>query len=388
MRLINIKFIFSLVAFSFLAMVSTAQFDDLYYDPNDNSGSILDSEYTDTEDSYVYDEVDDYDSDYDSDYYDDYYDDYTYTRRINRFRRNSCRVNNYYSSVFYDDPFFSDPYLNPYFPGATSFVTIRIGNGWGFNRWNRWNRWDSYNRWNRWNNWGYSSWNSWGYNSWNNPYCPPSYGYGYANAGYYNGFNNGNIYNTNINVTNNPNGTHYGSRRNGSVSSSTNGRKASPRLTSPTRDPESGLVSSSSPSTRSDEVRNRKGDGRTSNATQSLHDGKKSDKSTRTSRRRSNGDTIYSGRKRSSRSSDSYNPNNRRSNQSQGVSRRNTNRNNNSSMSTRRNSSRNNSSFSNRSNRSSNRSSTRSSSRSSTKSSSRSNSSRSSSSRSKKRGGE
>ena len=390
MRFINIKTIFSLVAFSFLAMVATAQFDDLYYDPNDNSGSILDSEYTDTEDTYVYDEVDEYDSDYDSDYNDEYYDDYSYTRRINRFRRNSCSANNYYSSVFYNDPFYSDPYLNPYFPGATSLIHISFGNGYGngYRRWNRFNRW---NRWDNWgNNYGYNSWNSWGYNSWNNPYCPPNYGYGYANSGFGGyGNNYGNTYYNNVNVTNNPNGTHYGSRRNGSVSSSTNGRTKTHRLTSP-REDETGVVSASSPSsTRSSGVRTKRGDGKTSDANLKSGLKDKSENTKSTSRRRSNGDTIYSGRKRSSRSSTTGSSDRRNSNQ--GVSRRNTTKRNNSSMSNRRNSSRSNSNLSKRSNNT-NRSSTRSSStRSSTKSSSRStpkSSSRSSSKRSGKRGGE
>ena len=375
MRLINIKSIFSLVAFSFLTMVATAQFDDLYYDPSDDSGSILDSDYTDSEDSYVYDDVEEYDSDYDSDYYDDYFDDYSYTRRINRFRRNSCG-SNYYSSVFYNDPFYNS-FQDPYYSGSSSLIYVSFGNSYGGynNVWNRRNRWNTWNRWNNWNN-NYYGWNNYGYNSWNNnAYCPPNYGY--ANGG---GYYNNNVSNT----TTNPNGTVYGSRRNGSVSSSTNGRTASPRLTAPNRDPESGAVSASTPvSPRNDGVRTKKGDAQTS---QSLTGNTRSDETKTTTRRRSNGDTIYSGRKRSSRSSNSVNSNDRRSNQ--GVSRRNNTSNRRSNLGNSRNSSRNNSSMSNRSsNRSPKRSSSTrsSSSRSSTKSSNRSSSSRSTS---KKRGGE
>jgi hypothetical protein len=374
MRFVNIKLFFSLVVFSFLALVSTAQFDDLYYDPNDNSGSILDSDYSDSDDSYVYNDSDEYYSDYDSDYYDDYYDDYTYTRRINRFRRNSCSLNNYYSSVFYNDPFYNDPFFSPFYPGANSLIHISFGNGFG--RWNRWNNWG----YNSWNNWRFNSWNNWGFNSWNNPYCGP--GFGFANAGFYNGFNNfnyGNIYINNGNNTNNPNGSHFGSRRNGSVSSSTNGRTKAPRLTAPTRDTESGLVSSSSPSNRTDGVRKTIGDGKTSSETQNINSTKRNDNVTTPTRRRSNGDTIYSGRKRSSRSSDGIIPSSRRP--SQGVNRGNSSNRSNSPMSTRSNTQRNSSGSFNRSNRTSNRSS-------STRSSSIPSSSRSGTSRTKKRGGE
>ena len=69
MRRIYFKSILSLTVFSFFAMTMSAQFDDLYYDPSDDSGSILDNDYTET-DTYVYDEVDEYD-DYDSEYYTD-----------------------------------------------------------------------------------------------------------------------------------------------------------------------------------------------------------------------------------------------------------------------------------------------------------------------------
>jgi len=121
----NTKSIFSLMIMSLMTFVASAQFDDLYYDPNDDNNIIVDDvyteeptyTYTDSDDEYYSDDEGEY-SDYDSDYYDDY----SYTRRINRFRRNSGS-SNFYSSVYYNDfNQWNDPFYNPHFGASTLFI--------------------------------------------------------------------------------------------------------------------------------------------------------------------------------------------------------------------------------------------------------------------------
>jgi hypothetical protein len=213
----------------------TAQYDDLYYDPDDDTGYY--GTYrtdTNTDDqaypSNGYDYNDDYYDDDEFEYYDDY--DYQYTSRIRRFHRP------YYGFDFFDPVYIDLAYYDPFFmPGRTVLIydDFYSFNTWG-RRWNRWNRWNRFNRWgggvnifvgngwggfgwndpwgwNRWNRWGggwnswgpgWNSWNSWGWNSWgggfSNVYCPPSWG-------------NGNVYNTVVNV--NSNNVYYGPRNTG-----------------------------------------------------------------------------------------------------------------------------------------------------------------------------
>jgi hypothetical protein len=220
-----------IAAISALPLLAIAQFDDIYFDPDDSEyfTTILSD---DTEDRYV---VDEYNYDRDDYYYDDdeydYYDDYDfyYSSRIRRFHRP-------YMAFDFFDPFYFDPFYygvnvyigNPYFG---------IGSTW--NRWNRWNRWNGfdaydyywhsryYNRYLYANNLYLSGW--YPYNVWN--YCP-SYGFGfgfgslysgiYGRYNYYGGYGGRSIwgypYQPAFAYTN-PNGYYYGTRRGGSVTS-------------------------------------------------------------------------------------------------------------------------------------------------------------------------
>lgn len=211
----------------------SAQFDDLYYDPDRDQQLTQESEYVDDDGYY---DVDEYN--YEDDYY---YDDYDYATRINRFRR-PARYIDYYSACYLNNSWNTwgyDPFFSPFYGGSAFAININIGNSWGFNRWNRWNR---YNNWGWGPSWG-STWSNWGWNSWNRWNAwGPSYGYGnnifytnnyYGNNGYGNSYwNNGNngYYNSYDRATN-PNGRYYGSRKGGSSVSSVNGRLRSPRAT-------------------------------------------------------------------------------------------------------------------------------------------------------------
>ena len=92
-------------------LTAFGQYDDMYYDPDSDSGtyeySSFDDGYDD-EDTYAYNE-EDYDFDDDEyEYYDDY--DYHYSSRIRRFHRPYRGFNFYdpcYVDAFYYDPFFS-----------------------------------------------------------------------------------------------------------------------------------------------------------------------------------------------------------------------------------------------------------------------------------------
>ena len=232
-----------LPALLLVSSVLSAQYDDMYYDPDTdsgyyNSGSYNTSSNTNYDDEYYYDDDYSYD-DEDYDYYGDEYYDYYYTSRIRRFDRP------YYGFDYFDpvyvDAFYYDPFA---FGGNTVLI---YDSPWGFNRWNRWNRWNTWNRWNRWNfgynpyaynfgpsvavgvgwnNWGWNSWGGgYGWNSWNrwnrwnnwgygsNFYCPPGWGNNYV-------YNTVNVYNDN-----NVNNVAYGPRRFGStVAARTNNR--------------------------------------------------------------------------------------------------------------------------------------------------------------------
>ncbi|MBK8624360.1 MAG: hypothetical protein IPN86_01895 [Saprospiraceae bacterium] len=222
--------------FVILLMISSyslkAQFDDLYYDYSKDQtvkATVITSSSAQNNDGYTQDEEEYEEQSYDNQEYDNY-DEYSYSTRIRRFHR---PVQNVYYSSF--DNWWADDYYDPYY--SNNGVNIFIGNGW-----NSWNRPWGYSYWNR--PWGWNSWNSgWGWNSWNNPYawnsgwgwnsynnCSP-YGYGnnyyYGNVYYGNGNNwNGNGWN---NANDNNNKKVYGSRKGGSLASSTAGRDASPR---------------------------------------------------------------------------------------------------------------------------------------------------------------
>jgi hypothetical protein len=209
-----------------------AQFDDLYSDPIKRV--TVKKEVTTT---YSGIEIDDYDADGSSvrynnggsspEYYDDL--DYTYSRRINRFRRNSFMLASPMIFNSFYDPFYDPFFFDPFWGSNTLVVNVGIGGGFGWNRWNSgwgWNNpgWNSWNTGWGWNSWGLNRWNTgWG-NSW--AYCPPSWNRPFIVNNYYN--------NAGSTVNNNPNNVtglnrYYGSRTTSSTSASTEGRVEGPR---------------------------------------------------------------------------------------------------------------------------------------------------------------
>ncbi|MBK9255680.1 MAG: hypothetical protein IPM42_09360 [Saprospiraceae bacterium] len=220
-----------------------AQFDDLYFDHRTDAlpvTSTVQNQPRSNQNTYV----DEYAyTEYDDEIYEDY--DYSYSNRIRRFHA-PARVVNYNSFNSWYDDF----YYDPFYPsnGINVFIGSPIVRPWGWNSWNvgmGWNSWNTGWGWNSWNRpWGWNSWNNgWGWNSWNTGWgwnsCPPAWGFNnnfYGNVYYGNNWNNGNNWNGNgwnnnggWNSGNNNSNAVYGSRRGGSVSSSTEGRNASPR---------------------------------------------------------------------------------------------------------------------------------------------------------------
>ncbi len=227
-----------------------AQFDDLYYDYNKDAITYTSKSDkaevapTNIQQDYYADE-----SDYDDQEYGNY-DEYSYADRITRFHGSSSIAHDYYNNSF-DDWWYNDNYYygsnyyrnnyydNFFYPSYGNSVNIYIGSSWGWNRpwgfnsyYSPWGWNGYYNPWNSWNKpWGFNShYSPWGWNSYygyggniinNHYYGDVYYGNGYYNNGWYNS-------NTGSNAGNTSN-TIYGSRRGGAVSSSVNGREASPR---------------------------------------------------------------------------------------------------------------------------------------------------------------
>jgi hypothetical protein len=205
--------VLSLIMFFGLSFGVQAQFDDLYYNPDE----AIATDYEDGD----YSEYDYDDESYNEDDYEDYeywaeYDNNYYTNQINRSRRNTSRLvwlNSWAANSFYCSPYdFYTPYNTNYRGG--SFININIGNPIGYARYSRFNRFGnvfnpyySYNPF-RTNSFGRNSFGRGGFGGINtgyNPYCPP------ASV-------NNNIRNRNASSrlgTNNPNGSYYGSRRTG-----------------------------------------------------------------------------------------------------------------------------------------------------------------------------
>lgn len=222
-----------IMAFSFTL---NAQFDDLYYDYATDEIAYTKTEVADSNKGLTkgnYAETEEYN--YDSEEYSNY-DEYSYTDRINRFHTTSIANDYYYNS--FDDWWYYDNYNYPsyssFYPSYRSGINIYIGNSWGFNRgyspwgWN--NYYSGFN--NRYSPWGYNSWgyNSWGYNPYYSPWGGSNYyggnNYYYGDVYYGNGWYD---YNNPGSNSGNTNKTIYGSRKAGAVSSSVNGREASPR---------------------------------------------------------------------------------------------------------------------------------------------------------------
>ncbi|MBK9984190.1 MAG: hypothetical protein IPP15_17775 [Saprospiraceae bacterium] len=255
MKMYTLKFFLIALGFTFVIPAANAQFDDVYYDP-DNTNTVVDNNYNINDSDTGYSSQDDvtyYDND-EYQYYDDY--DYYYSSRIKRFYRPS------YGAEFYDpyyvdsynyDPFYNDSY---YYPGATIYLSFGNSSYWDYRNWRRWNRWNSYHHFNNWcltpTNYYYA------YNNW----CSPSYNYWggyngyYSYSNYYNNYYNScpypvsNYYGithstvTNVN-TGGTRGTYYGPRITGNTGSSPRGPVANPGSVQPTyKDKDSGLTQS------------------------------------------------------------------------------------------------------------------------------------------------
>ncbi|MEO5905517.1 MAG: hypothetical protein ABIQ11_02240, partial [Saprospiraceae bacterium] len=226
------RFLFTL-AVACLIPSAYAQFDDVYYDPDnvDLSGNY-DSDYPD--DNYAdEDEVTYYDDD-EYEYYDDY--DYYYSSRIRRFHRPYGGFDFYdpaYTSFNYYDPYYVDSY---YYPGSSIYIAIGGSDYWSYRNWRRWNRYNRWNNFNHYNNWHSPASYYYSYNSW----FAPSYNYwggyhGYHTySNYYNNYYNScpsplsNYYGINhTTVTHvnsgNDRGTYYGPRITGNTGSSPRG---------------------------------------------------------------------------------------------------------------------------------------------------------------------
>ncbi|MGB2749836.1 MAG: hypothetical protein WBC34_16740 [Thiofilum sp.] len=253
MKMYTLKFYLIALGFTFVIPAVNAQFDDVYYDPDN---TMVDNNYNinDSDSSYSsQDDVTYYDND-EYQYYDDY--DYYYSSRIKRFYRPS------YGAEFYDpyyvdsynyDPFYNDSY---YYPGATIYLSFGNSSYWDYRNWRRWNRWNSFHHFNNWcltpTNYYYA------YNNW----CSPSSNYWggyngyYSYSNYYNNYYNScpfpvsNYYGithstvTNVN-TGGSRGTYYGPRITGNTGSSPRGPIANPGIVQPTyKDKDSGFTKS------------------------------------------------------------------------------------------------------------------------------------------------
>jgi len=274
MNLRNIKPFFLVTLLAGGWQGASAQFDDVYYRPNDpipGETALADSRADNADDGVRYydneaypyygDEGNGYrygygEDDYDAYYYDDY--DYIYSSRIRRFYRPFAEVDFFspvYTSFSWYDPFAWDAY---YYPGASIYVNFGYGfnDYWAWRRWNRWNRWNQFSGWNSW--WIYPSPFYYGYNAW----CPPSYNYWsfgpnyHIYSNYYNNYYNycplpvsqyNGITHTTINVigNGNPRGSYYGPRTTGNTGTSPRGPVNRPGQTVPMdKDKEAGVTAS------------------------------------------------------------------------------------------------------------------------------------------------
>lgn len=226
-----------------LIPAASAQFDDVYYDP--------DKDYQDVSTNYDDSKYNNYSSEDDVTYYDDeeyaYYDDYDYyyTSRIKRFHT-PYRGFDFYDPVYvsynYYDPFYSDAY---YYPGSSIYISFGNSNYWNYRHWRNWNRYNRWNHYNHWDSWCSPSSYYYSYNSW---YSPGHYWGGYhgyhSYSNYYNNYYNtcpspvSNYYgitNTTITHINNGStrGSYYGPRITGNTGSSPRGPVIKPENVQP-----------------------------------------------------------------------------------------------------------------------------------------------------------
>jgi hypothetical protein len=223
-----------------LSFTGYAQYDDLYYDPAD------DTDYT----TYVYEEapvaesrpyaetLPSYSEDYDDySYWDEQ--DYVYSSRIRRFHQPYGNFG-YYDPIYTDMGFY-DPWM---MPGSSIYI---VSNGFNdYRQWRRMNRFrtfGSFGFYNSFSPWAYRgfmdpwSFNSWGayrvYDPWFDPYWGgacfnpgfgPGWGGGFGNTYVFNNFyGGGGFYNNpgywygnpNGTIDSSPSNTHYGPRTTG-----------------------------------------------------------------------------------------------------------------------------------------------------------------------------
>jgi hypothetical protein len=231
MKLHTLKIFLLSLGMACLLPVVNAQFDDVYYDPDNdlpvynNVSDNSDPSYTSPEDVTYYDD-DEYA------YYDDY--DFYYASRIKRFYRPMYGFDFY--DPYYVDSYYYDPFsFDSYYPGATIYLSF--GNSYyrDYRYWRRWHQWNSYNYFN---NWCLTPYNYYyAYNNW----CSPHYNYWgggyngyYSYSNYYNNYYNScpfpvsnynGITHTTINIINSggTRGSYYGPRITGNTGSSPRG---------------------------------------------------------------------------------------------------------------------------------------------------------------------
>jgi hypothetical protein len=235
--------ILSLFILAAFPLTGSAQFDDVYYDPDTDSDFFVSNRSSGWEDdNYDYD-----DYGYDDEYYE--YDDYEYyySSRIRRFHRPHFGFGFY--DPFFVDLYYYDPYYHNYYsPGASIYISFGgYHDYWRWRQWRRWNRWNSFYYWSNpitryysYNSWygpNYGYWNGWGgitYNTYNfynfggygggygnygnyyNAYCPPM-------GGYYGGYGGYGWLNNQPGSGTSNNGIYYGPRSTGTVVSSPRG---------------------------------------------------------------------------------------------------------------------------------------------------------------------
>jgi hypothetical protein len=221
-----------------------AQFDDVYYDPDNDhyshfqphQGNPSSSANTDDYGVTYYDNDDAYDE------FDDY--DYYYTSRIRRFHHFYFGFD-YFSPAFtcyyYYDPFYTDAY---YYPGSSIYVNFGNWSYWNYHNWCGWNNWNYYNPYNAWcpspysYYYGYNGWWGGNYNYWGG--CNGYYSYSHYYNNYYYGcpYPVGNHWGIDHHTcdwvnSGNERGTYYGPRITGNTGSSPRGPIQPPGITQP-----------------------------------------------------------------------------------------------------------------------------------------------------------
>ena len=218
-----------------------AQFDDVYYDPDEyvpivnysldgpapSNSNAEDVTYYDDDSYGYYDEYDDYD--------------YYYSSRIRRFYRPYAGFGFYdpvYVGYNYYDPFAWDYYA---YPESNIYFSFGFGISVGFG----WNNWYApapyYYGYNNYYFPSYTYWNGCGgyypYGNYYNPYCPPNGYYGGGcGTGYYPGHGDNNHHGGSGDY-------HYGPRTAGNTGSSPRVPPTTPGLNSPTgKDIDAGIA--------------------------------------------------------------------------------------------------------------------------------------------------